>query len=120
MYYNIIIIHLIIAYAHGFYYKHHTRMKLNKFHFNEHKKDRWKCDWLIGHIISIKNMRARVAQMMPNVINRKRNHRLKKCLLDQDPKALMLLRIKCHLLAHVGSLWECHNFALSPLEGVGI
>ena len=28
-------------------------MKMNKFHFNEHKQDTWKCDWLIGHIISI-------------------------------------------------------------------
>ena len=26
---------------------------MNKFHFNEHKQDWWKCDWLIGHIISI-------------------------------------------------------------------
>ena len=29
------------------------RMTMNKFHFNEHKQDWWKCDWLIGHIISI-------------------------------------------------------------------
>ena len=26
---------------------------MNKYHFNEHKQDIWKCDWLIGHIISI-------------------------------------------------------------------
>ena len=26
---------------------------MNKFHFNAHKPDTWKCDWLIGHIISI-------------------------------------------------------------------
>ena len=26
---------------------------MNKFYFNEHKQDTWKCDWLIGHIISI-------------------------------------------------------------------
>ena len=26
---------------------------MNEFHFNEHKQDTWKCDWLIGHIISI-------------------------------------------------------------------
>ena len=30
-------------------------MTMNKFHFNEHKQDSWKCDWLIGHIISIKS-----------------------------------------------------------------
>ena len=28
-------------------------MTMNKFHFNEHKQDTWKGDWLIGHIISI-------------------------------------------------------------------
>ena len=28
-------------------------MTMNKFYFNEHKQDTWKCDWLIGHIISI-------------------------------------------------------------------
>ena len=28
-------------------------MTMNKFHFNEHKQDTLKCDWLIGHIISI-------------------------------------------------------------------
>ena len=28
-------------------------MTMNKFHFNELKKDTWKCDWLIGHIIYI-------------------------------------------------------------------
>ena len=39
MYYNIIIIHLVIAYAHGLHYKHHTRMTMNKFCFNEHKQD---------------------------------------------------------------------------------
>ena len=42
-----------IAHAHGLHCKHHTRMTMNKFHFNEHKQDTWKCDWLIGHIISI-------------------------------------------------------------------
>ena len=26
---------------------------MNKCHFNEQKQDAWKCDWLIGHIISI-------------------------------------------------------------------
>ena len=25
-------------------------MTMNKFYFNEHKQDTWKCDWLIGHI----------------------------------------------------------------------
>ena len=29
-------------------------MTMNKFHFNEHKQDTWKCDWLICHIISIR------------------------------------------------------------------
>ena len=28
-------------------------MTMNGFHFNGHKQDTWKCDWLIGHIISI-------------------------------------------------------------------
>ena len=28
-------------------------MAMNKFNFNEHKRDTWKCDRLIGHIISI-------------------------------------------------------------------
>ena len=27
---------------------------MNKFHFNEHKQETWKCDWLIGHLISIR------------------------------------------------------------------
>ena len=26
---------------------------MNEFHFNEHKQDTCKCDWLICHIISI-------------------------------------------------------------------
>ena len=30
---------------------------MNKFHFNEHKKDTWKCDWLLGHIIFIINLK---------------------------------------------------------------
>ena len=29
-------------------------MTMNKFYFNEYKQDTLKCDWLIGHIISIK------------------------------------------------------------------
>ena len=29
-------------------------MTMNKYHFNEHKQDTRKCDWLMGHIISIK------------------------------------------------------------------
>ena len=28
-------------------------MTMNKYHFNEHKQDTLKCDWLIAHIISI-------------------------------------------------------------------
>ena len=28
-------------------------MTMNKSHFNEHKQDIWKRDWLVGHIISI-------------------------------------------------------------------
>ena len=38
-YYDLIIIHLVIAPAHGLHCKHHTRMTMNKFHFNEHKQD---------------------------------------------------------------------------------
>ena len=53
MYYDLIIIHLVIAYAYGLHCKHHTGMTMNKFYFNEHKQDTWKCDCLIGHIISI-------------------------------------------------------------------
>ena len=53
MHYDLIIIHLVIAYAHGLHCKHHTRMTMNKFHFNELKQDKWKCDWLIGHVIYI-------------------------------------------------------------------
>ena len=49
-------IHLVLAHAHGLHCKHNTRMTMNKFHFNEHKQDTWKCDWLIGHIISIRNL----------------------------------------------------------------
>ena len=37
MYYDLIVIHLVIAYAHELHYKHHTKMKMNKFHFNKHK-----------------------------------------------------------------------------------
>ena len=29
---------------------------MNKFHFNEHKRDTWKYDWLISHIIYIRSM----------------------------------------------------------------
>ena len=29
-------------------------MIMNRFHFNKHKQDSWKCDWLIHHIISIR------------------------------------------------------------------
>ena len=53
LYYDLIIIHVVIVYAYELHCKHHTRMTMNKFHFNEHKQDTWKCDWLIGHIISI-------------------------------------------------------------------
>ena len=28
-------------------------MTMNKFHFNENKRDTWKCNWLISHKISI-------------------------------------------------------------------
>ena len=56
MYYDLIIIHLVIIYAYELHCKHHIGMKMNKFNFNEHKKDTWKCDWLIGHIISITNL----------------------------------------------------------------
>ena len=38
-------------------------MTMNKFHFNEHKQDTWKCDWLIGHIISIKNGKGEASRM---------------------------------------------------------
>ena len=44
---------LVIAYAHGPHYKHHTIITMNKFHFNKHKQDTWKYDWLIAHIVSI-------------------------------------------------------------------
>ena len=53
MYFDLIIIHLVITYAHELHCQHHTLMIMNKFYFNEHKRDTWKCDWLIGHIISI-------------------------------------------------------------------
>ena len=53
MYYDIIIIHLVIAYAHELHCKHHTRMIMNKVNFNEHRHDIWKCDWFLGYIISI-------------------------------------------------------------------
>ena len=56
MYYDLIIIQLVIAYAHGLHYKHHIGMTMDKFHFNKHKQDIWECDWLIGHIISIKEI----------------------------------------------------------------
>ena len=29
-------------------------MTMNKFYFNEHKRDTWKCDWLICYIVSIR------------------------------------------------------------------
>ena len=32
----------------------YKNIQLNKFPYNEHKRDTWKCDWLIGHIIFIK------------------------------------------------------------------
>ena len=47
MYYDLIVIHLVIAYAHELHYKHHTKMKMNKFHFNKHKLETWQCDLLI-------------------------------------------------------------------------
>ena len=30
---------------------------MNKFHFNEHKQDTWKTNWLLVHIISIINLK---------------------------------------------------------------
>ena len=54
LYYDIILIHLVIAYAHGLHCKHHIRMTIDKFHFDEYKWDIWKGYWLIGHVISIK------------------------------------------------------------------
>ena len=53
MYNDLIVIHLFMVYAHGLHYKHHTRMIINTFHLNEYKCDTWKCDWVIGNIISI-------------------------------------------------------------------
>ena len=34
LYYDLIIIYLVIAYAHGIHYKHLTRIIINKFYFN--------------------------------------------------------------------------------------
>ena len=42
MSYDLIIMYLVIAYAHKLYYKNDNK----KFHFNEYKRDTWKCDWL--------------------------------------------------------------------------
>ena len=53
MYYDLIIIDLVIVRAHELHCKHHTRMTINKINFNKLKQDTWKCDWLIGHVISI-------------------------------------------------------------------
>ena len=39
--YSLIIIQLVIAYAHGFYYKHHKKVLMTKFYFNKHKWDTW-------------------------------------------------------------------------------
>ena len=39
MYYDLFIIYLVIVYAHGLHYKYHTRMIMNKFHFNKHKQE---------------------------------------------------------------------------------
>ena len=33
---------------------------MNKFHFNEHKQDTWKCDWLIGHIRAYMSMKEKL------------------------------------------------------------
>ena len=35
--YDHIIVQYVIAYGHGLHYKHYTRMKMSKFHFNEKK-----------------------------------------------------------------------------------
>ena len=39
MYYDLIIIHLVSAYARGLKYKHHKKMIINKIYFNEYKQD---------------------------------------------------------------------------------
>ena len=54
---------------------------MNKFHFNEHKKDTWKCDWLIGHIISIRHFKEDCP-------------RLKKKYKDKDSKEKEKLKKK--------------------------
>ena len=41
---------------------------MNKFHFDEHQWDIWKCDWLIGHIISINMCESLVVEIMPKAI----------------------------------------------------
>ena len=43
---------------------------MNKFHFNKHKWDTWKCDWFIGHIISISTSTS--ISFSPYFISRKR------------------------------------------------
>ena len=40
-------------------------MTMNEFHFNELKQDTGKCDWLIGHIISISNI---IKSVLPKVM----------------------------------------------------
>ena len=39
-------------------------MIMNKFHFNENKEDIWKCDWLIGHMISITKVKIKSKKMV--------------------------------------------------------
>ena len=50
--------------------KHHIRITMNKFHFNEHKWDSWKYDWLICYIISIKHNTHKMVNdnMLINII----------------------------------------------------
>ena len=43
-------------YAHELQCKYHTRMTINEVHFTKSKKFTWKCNWLIGHIISINDI----------------------------------------------------------------
>ena len=38
LHYDLIIIHLIIAYVYGLHCKHHTRMTIKIFYFNEYKQ----------------------------------------------------------------------------------
>ena len=44
---------------------------MNVFDFNEHKRDTWKCDCLIGHLISITNGMKNFLDQLKGIANAK-------------------------------------------------